>query len=122
MSKIPTHNGGGHFKDGRSIEGRFGGNKLLRRTALVAILFFALYLLSRISSPTVLFSRQKSSISTIHNPARSLKPNAKFVILVRERELAGLLPSIRDLQWAFNDDLEHGYDYVSFMSLSAKSL
>jgi hypothetical protein len=116
MNRLPFfHNAGGSSKVARSNEGRLG-NKLLRRTALVAIFFFSVYLLSKVFSPNDLIPtglRYHKSIDTLHNPDRTPKPNAKFVILVRERELASLLPSIRDLQWAFNDDLKNGYDYVS---------
>lgn len=52
------------------------------------------------------------SILAGRNPNRSAKPRAAFVILIRERQLGEILPSIRDIQWAFNNDPEHGYDYV----------
>ncbi|UZJ55179.1 hypothetical protein CBS101457_004499 [Exobasidium rhododendri] len=46
------------------------------------------------------------------NHNRSTKPRAAFVSLIRERNLNELLSSLRDIQWAFNDDLEHGYDFI----------
>ena len=46
------------------------------------------------------------------NPRRIARPRAAFVVLVRDRQLGELLPSIRDIQWAFNDDPEHCYSYV----------
>jgi hypothetical protein len=54
-----------------------------------------------------------SELRSGRNVLRSSKPRAEFMVLVREKQLQDLLASLRDLQWAFNDDLEHGYDYVS---------
>lgn len=53
-----------------------------------------------------------NTASSIGPANRTAKPRAAFVALVRERQLDGLLSAMRDIQWAFNDDLDNGYDYV----------
>lgn len=43
---------------------------------------------------------------------RTEKPRAAFVALVRERQLHGLLKTMRDLQTAFNDQPDNSYKYI----------
>lgn len=52
----------------------------------------------------------KSDLASGRNANRTAKPRAAFVVLIRERQLSEILPTLRDIQWAFNDD--HAYDYV----------
>jgi hypothetical protein len=119
MLRIPLHNGRSPTKTGYLTRGR-PSSKLVKRVAIVAaFLLFAFYLFAKTFNPRRALSTKPQGQGQIDriNPNRTPKPRAKFVILVRERELADLLPSIRDLQWAFNDDLEHGYDYVSVQTI-----
>jgi hypothetical protein len=109
---------------------RWYSSRLLKRIAIILSLFFFLYyfnlfdagiqgpssiLLDRVRTQSILSKPVEidDEVAQFTNHNRSARPRAAFVSLVRERNLADLLPSLRDIQWAFNDDLEHGYDFVS---------
>ena len=108
---------------------RLVGAKQLQRVFYAALLFTILYLIvysppDLASHASLLPDRMRPNWHTskpvggdvglgdARNPDRAAKPRAAFVVLVRERQLNGLLSTLRDIQWAFNDDAEHGYDFV----------
>jgi hypothetical protein len=106
--------------------GSWLNSRPLKRTAFFFIFFCAIYLVffnttvprpstflpDRLRSSFQSYDVKSSELAEQRNSNRSAKPKAAFVVFVRERNLNQLLPSIRDIQWAFNDDVEHGYDYV----------
>jgi alpha 1,2-mannosyltransferase len=111
--------GGGRRPSGAGFKSRFALRKLLPLIAIGCFVLFFVWpssdLRSRIdlSSSSASLSWKSFKPHERSPPAdRTPKPRAAFVALVRERNLDGLLNTMRDVQWAFNDDPASGYDYV----------